>query len=60
MLSKENFYAFLGYVEAAMADDERTADFLSTIFEIMVMLEEASQEDFYGSEGFEHRLGWDE
>lgn len=60
MLSKEQFYAFLGYIECAMADDERIDGFLETIEKIMSMVEEASQEDFYGTEGFEHALGWDE
>ena len=60
MLSKEQFYAFLGYLEGRMADDERTIPFITTVQEIISMVEEASQDDFYGSEGWEHRMGWDD
>lgn len=59
MLSKEMFFAYLGYIEAALADDARTEDFINTIHKLLEMIEEASQEDFYGSEGYEHALGWD-
>ena len=60
MLSKEQFYAFLGYLEARLADDERTSDFIEAIYKIIEMVEEASCEDFYGTQGWEYRLGWDE
>lgn len=59
MLSKEKFYSFIGYIENALAHDERTLDFIETLDKIMELVEEASMEDFYGTEGFEHVLGWD-
>lgn len=58
MLTKEQFYNYLGYIEAAMAHDERTTGFIETVHEIIGLVEEASCEDFYGTQGYEYRLGW--
>lgn len=44
-------------VNAATQEDINT--FLDYVTEIEIMVEEASMEDFYGSEGYKHRLGWD-
>lgn len=41
------------------ATAQEIADFMEVVNEVFEMVEEASQDDFYGSEGFEHVLGWD-
>ena len=45
-------------VNAATRDELH--DFLTYVTALEVMVEEASRDDFYGTEGWSHRLGWDE
>ena len=45
-------------VGAATAEEQR--DFFTYVNEIEELVEEASIEDFYGTEGWQHRLGLDE
>jgi len=40
------------------ATQEELHDFLRYITTLESLVEEASQEDFYGTEGWRHRLGW--
>lgn len=44
-------------VNAATQDEIFT--FIEYVSEIESLVEEASLEDFYGTEGWQHRLGWD-
>ncbi len=48
-----------GKMIAGVASVEELHTFLEFVNELEAMVEEASMEDFYGSEGWEHRLGWD-
>ena len=40
------------------ASQEELHDFLRYVCMIEALVEEASDEDFYGTEGFRNRLGW--
>ena len=41
------------------ASQEELYDFLKYVSVLEILVEEASIEDFYGTEGWEHRIGWD-
>lgn len=41
------------------ATQEELHDFLRYVSKIEGMVEDASNEDFYGTEGYRHILGWD-
>jgi len=41
------------------ATSKELRDFLTYVRAIEGLVEEASMEDFYGTEGYRHRLGWD-
>ncbi len=42
------------------ASQEELHKFLNYVGEVEMLVEEASMEDFYGTEGWQHRLGLDE
>lgn len=44
-------------VNAATKDELHA--FLDYVNALEALIEEASNEDFFGSEGWQHRLGWD-
>ncbi len=48
-----------GKMLAAHATREELHDFLMYVTAIEALVEEASIKDFFGTEGFRHRLGWD-
>jgi len=41
------------------ASQQELHDFLTYVSFIESLVLEASNEDFYGTEGYEHRIGWD-
>lgn len=53
-MKKQDFYAFLGYIEAAMADDKRTTDFINLVHKLIEMLDETDQDDYFSTEGWKH------
>ena len=59
-MNESEFNNFLGHIEAALAHDSRTIDFIDRVSEIISMLDESDQDDYFGSEGWRHRIGWDE
>jgi hypothetical protein len=40
-------------------NDEEANMFVDVLREFESMLDEGDQEDFYGTEGWHHRMGWD-
>lgn len=59
-MNESEFDRFIGYLEAYMADDDRVEKFIECIGEMQSMLDDADQDDYFGSEGWRHRIGWDE
>ena len=49
-----------GKMSANVATVEEIGEFLRYVTEIERLVEEASSEDFYGTDGWRHRFGWDE
>jgi hypothetical protein len=49
-----------GKMMVAAATKEELQDFLTYVTALEGLVEEASEEDFYGTEGWQHRLGMDE
>lgn len=41
------------------ATQEELHDFLKYVGQLELLVEEASDEDFYGTEGWQQRVGWD-
>lgn len=41
------------------ATEKELTEFLEYVAEIEMLVEEASKQDFYGTEGYKHRIGWD-
>jgi hypothetical protein len=60
MLSREEFYEIKGKIVFNNATGKEVMDFMEIVGELFNMVEEASCEDFFGTQGFEYRLGWDE
>jgi len=48
-----------GKMLVAKATVEELGEFLRYVSQLEALVEEASDEDFYGTEGWHHRLGWD-
>lgn len=48
-----------GKMMVAAASKEELHDFLNYVAMLESLIDEASLEDFYGSEGWRHRVGWD-
>jgi hypothetical protein len=46
--------------EAAMVKTMSEDELRSTITEMIKLLDEGDQDDTFGTEGWRHRLGWDE
>lgn len=49
-----------GKMMIGAATPEELRDFLTYVIALEGLVEEASMEDFYGTEGWQHRLGIDE
>ena len=58
-MSKEDFYVIKGKILSGSATIEEATEFMGVVDKVFGMVEDASQEDFYGTEGYEHVLGWD-
>jgi hypothetical protein len=59
-MTKEEFYEVKGKMIVGKATPKEVSDFLHVVEQVFEMVEEASCEDFYGTEGYQHQLGWDE
>ena len=49
-----------GKMSVNAATQEEVMEFMKYVVFLESMVEEASCEDFYGTDGWRHRLGWDE
>lgn len=49
-----------GKLSTLTATEEEVEKFLKYVTDLEELVEEASNEDFYGTEGWEHRLGLDD
>ena len=58
-VSEKEINIIRGKMLVAAASKEELHIFLTYVSAIEALVEEASIEDFYGTEGYEHRLGWD-
>lgn len=59
-MNMEYFYTVKGQILSGSADHEDVVDWMNVIEKVFEMVDEASCEDFYGTEGYKHALGWDE
>jgi len=57
--SEREIYETRGKMSANVATQDELNTFLEYVDELIVLVEEASMEDFYGTEGYERRLGWE-
>jgi len=48
-----------GKMAVGHASVDEIRDFLYYVTHLEQFVEEASDEDFYGTEGWKHRIGWD-
>ncbi len=58
MLTKEEFYEIKGKIRSMKATEKEVDDFMEIVSEVFGMVEDASCDDFYGSQGYEYLLGW--
>jgi hypothetical protein len=56
--SKQEINIIRGKMMCGHADRKDLSDFLYYVSKLESMVEEASLEDFYGTEGWEHYIGW--
>lgn len=59
MVTKETIERIRGRLEINQANQADINIFLDYHDAVVALVEEASNEDFYGTEGYERRLGWD-
>lgn len=57
--SEQKLNEIRGKMLVAAATQKELHEFLTYVSVIEGLVEEASLEDFYGTEGYRHRLGWD-
>lgn len=48
-----------GKMLCGAADNDEIKDFLSYVIKLEELVENASCEDFYGTEGWKHSIGWE-
>lgn len=57
--SEGSFYSIEERIRLKTATFEEIDYFMEVVRKLIEMAEEASAEDFFGTEGFKHTLGWD-
>lgn len=57
--SESDFNVIRGKMLVNHQSQEELFDFLATIAEMEAMLDESDEDDYFGTEGWRHRLGWD-
>ena len=58
IVSEQKINEIRGKMLVAAATQEELHDFLRYVSKLESLVEEASMEDFYGTEGWQHKLGW--
>lgn len=59
LLSERELDEIRGKMLVNAATQEELHDFLTYVSKLEGLLIDADNEDFFGSEGYRHRLGWD-
>lgn len=57
-MTEAQFNRILGKI-SSMPGDVDFEQFVQLVSSMMAMLDEGDYEDFFGTEGWRHRLGWD-
>lgn len=57
-MSEQEFNQMIGKIQATFNDDD-SERFRETINKMVEMLDEADQDDCYGTEGWRRNLGWE-
>lgn len=60
LLSEREINMIRGKLLAGHATLDEVSDFLFYVGKLEMLVEDASIEDFYGTEGWRHRIGWDD
>lgn len=55
-MTQKDFYKFLGKIQYQSDEGE---EFSLTVDQMISLLDEGDSEDFFGTEGWRHILGWD-
>lgn len=58
--SEREINIFRGKIESLVATTAEAKSFLDYVEKLESLVEMASQEDFYGTEGWKHYIGWDD
>lgn len=59
IVSEQKLNEIRGKMLVNAATQEELHDFLRYVGNLELLVEEASDEDFYGTDGWRHRIGWD-
>jgi hypothetical protein len=55
-----DFHLMLRQIEKTLNEgDEEGTKFVDDIYDMMDLLNEGDDNDYYGTEGWKHRLGWE-
>lgn len=57
-MTENKFHITLGRI-AAGANITNPEEFVAKVEELMALLDEADQDDYYSTEGWRHIVGWD-
>jgi hypothetical protein len=59
-MTEKEFNVCIGKILAGKGLSEEDAiNFVEDVNEMQSMLDDGDQEDYFGSEGWRHRMGWD-
>lgn len=59
LISESEYNQIIGKILIGGQTEEELTDFLQIIQQFESMLDEADCDDYFGTEGWRHRLGWD-
>lgn len=57
--SEKKYNILLGKLAVGELTQEERSDLIETIQTFEELLDEADRDDYFGTEGWRHRLGWD-
>jgi len=58
-ISEQELNIIRGKILSLKATDHEVIQFMSYVSKLEELIEEASNYDFYGTEGWKHLIGWD-
>lgn len=59
MIKESEYNQIIGKLMVNHVTHEELSNFLEIVSEMEGMLDEADGDDYFGTEGWRHRLGWD-